>query len=246
MPNENKTNSKNPFLGTLQGIFYLLSFILFVFGVNLIAISLWSLIRKLPYYILLEVKVDIPYFTILAAVLCIPIFWIFISSRWTKKRGYLFHSLITLQVVSISILIAGPNVDFVHVYHENGRTARLTSSLHIQDLNKTLQLSLATYYTSKAVQFAWNNMQQQLKCCGVDKSDDWDISSRGIPSSCCPDENKCHKNTTYCQGCLGQLIRDLIWQKNILKSQCYAGVVVHMGELIVSGVTYISAKQFEK
>lgn len=235
----------NPFLGTLQVIFYFLSFLIFFLGADLIAVSLWSLIKKLPYYILLKVKIDITYFTFTAAALCLPLFWIFLSAKWNEVRAYLLHSLLTLHVISISILIAAPNVGFMYTCKE-GNATRLTSSLDRKNLNSSLQLSLLKYDSSKAIQFAWSYMQLQLTCCGIETFGDWDISGQEIPLSCYAGDSNCHKNYTFTQGCLEPLCRDLVWQKNILTSQCYIGVVVHIVCVVIAAFTYVSAKQFEK
>lgn len=245
MPKKSEIKS-NPFHGTLQTISYILSVFVFIYGVKLFGISVWSLIRKIPYYILLDVKVDITYFTIPVAVLCIPVFWIFVSTKWGDDRFYLFYIVTTLQIISILLLIAAPNLGFTYTYIENGATKRFVSSLDKLDLNNSLLLSLSKYDTSKTIQFAWNHMQNQLDCCGVNNADDWMISGHGISSSCCQNDNFCYKNNTFSQGCLDALCRDLFWHKSILISQCYAGIIVHSTAVIIAGVTYLSAKQFQK
>lgn len=235
----------NPFLGTFQTVFYILAVCDLILGVDLIVVSLWSLMRKLPYYILLEVRVDILYFTIPVAVLCLPIFLILLSARRSEVRLHLIVTLIALQLLSISTLIAAPHFGFMYTYKEDDTAARFTSSLDIKDLNSSLQHSFSKYDSANAVQFAWKRMQHQLCCCGITNSDDWAVSGKVMPGSCCQNGN-CLKNKIFTQGCLASLCRDLAWQRNVLSSHCHAGVIVHATEAIIAGVTYLSANQFKK
>lgn len=235
----------NPFFSLFQKIFHILSVLVFILGCSLLGVSLWSLIKKLPYYILLQIKFDITYFTFPAAALCIPIFSIFLSARWSEVRVYLIHTLLVLQVISISMLIAAPMVGFMY-YSENGNSSRMMSSLDNKDLFSSLNLSLSKYNSSKTIQFAWNRLQNQLSCCGIRNSNDWTSFGYSIPSSCCLGESKCYANLTFPEGCLECLSRDLVWQKNILVSHCYMGVTLHTVEAVIAGFTYLSAKQFDE
>lgn len=244
-PNSEPSRKPNPYFRTLQTVSFVLSILVFILGVDLLAVSLWSFTRKLPYYLLLEVRVDITYFTIAASALCLPIFSIHLSTRWSEVRIYLIHTVITLQVISVCILIAALNVGLMYTYKENDTLTRLTSSLDIKELNSSMHLSILRYDTSPTTKFAWNQVQQQLKCCGIKHYEDWIVSGQRVPSSCCSIET-CNRSNTFSQGCLDNLSRDLVWHKNVLISHCCVGVIIHTAEAIIVAVMYLSAKEFDK
>ncbi|XP_025832077.1 leukocyte surface antigen CD53 [Agrilus planipennis] len=83
-------------------------------------------------------------------------------------------------------------------------------------LKENLKESLDVYYDSKVDRIAWDNMQINLECCGVDGPEDW---SGGRPFSCChrtkkgaPPPTNMHCNSSergdeivYSDGCFDKL-----------------------------------------
>ncbi|KAH1020221.1 hypothetical protein HUJ04_009926 [Dendroctonus ponderosae] len=51
-----------------------------------------------------------------------------------------------------------------------------------EELKNIMRKSLNAYESSDSDRIAWDNLQQKLKCCGVDNATDW---TRKRPQSCC-------------------------------------------------------------
>ncbi|KAJ8951731.1 hypothetical protein NQ318_012582, partial [Aromia moschata] len=188
-------------------------------GIILAGLCIWSLIRKIPYSYLVNIRVDIPYFALPAAVLCFPSSWIAMSIHNNRKKYQFLHLLIVLLLVSISLLVTGPSLGTMSKIDYSDMTV-MVSSLDVQHLNFSLQTAIENYDTIPDSSWGWNKMQTQLGCCGITSYKDWLKMKLSVPNSCCRN-NICNTTNIYSRGCLESLSRDLTWHKNILSSQCY-------------------------
>ncbi|XP_018573344.1 tetraspanin-9-like [Anoplophora glabripennis] len=163
------------------------SVLLLTCGLILLGVSIWSLVRKIPYSYLIDIKVDIPYFAIPASFICFPCFWISMSIHNNKKKYEFLHLLILLLVISIALLITGCSLGFV--YHSKGNvnttaTIMMTSS-NTLDLNNSLQITIRESNVNTRYAIGWEKMQAQLNCCGVMDYKDWLDMNRSISDACC-------------------------------------------------------------
>ncbi|XP_066247802.1 CD63 antigen-like [Euwallacea similis] len=69
----------------------------------------------------------------------------------------------------------------------------IAAAVYKGDFEGTLKNSLRksmNNYTNKVEQVAWDNLQKKIKCCGVDKPQDWESTpSSKWPKSCCYDNS---------------------------------------------------------
>ncbi|XP_022916133.2 CD63 antigen-like [Onthophagus taurus] len=84
-------------------------------------------------------------------------------------------------------------------------------------MKDTLKSSMDKYLSNKADRMAWDHIQTELECCGIERADDWPKGQR--PYSCChalnpddtpPDFNQCQNAQNvdpilYSTGCLEKL-----------------------------------------
>ncbi|CAH1968751.1 unnamed protein product [Acanthoscelides obtectus] len=207
------------------------SVLLLAAGITLISLSIWSLVKKIPYQYLLDIKVDTAYFMLPAGLLLLPGFWVAASIHNNSPQYKFLHLLVVLLLASSSLLIIG---SYFGIMYTGGANVTLTSSLENQELREVLTVTLYEYKRKSLYKYAWDTIQYKMECCGIDNSTDWDI----IPDSCCLNYD-CNTNITYGDGCLDTLSRDLVWHKNFLVSHCYMFSVVQLAVLIIACSVYI-------
>ncbi|KAJ8922825.1 hypothetical protein NQ315_007860 [Exocentrus adspersus] len=198
-------------------------------GLILLGVSIWSLVRKIPYSYLIDIKVDVPYFAIPASFLCFPCFWISMSIHNKRKKYEFLHLLILLLVISMALLIAGTSLSFIYLSRIslNSTASTMITTLNAQDLNISLQITFLESETNVHYATGWEKMQSQLRCCGISSYVDWGNLKRPLPDSCCKNPS-CTERSVNQRGCLDCLSRDLTWHQNVLNSQCYMVLVVQV------------------
>lgn len=215
-----------------------MSVLLLTCGLILIGISLWSIIRKYPYYILLNIKVDVPYFALPAGILCCSSYWIATSLHSNRENYRFLHLLILLLCVSLLLLITGIGMGMMSVSPRDTLGSEL-KYLEWVNFNITLQNALTKYKSDPIYKTAWNRVHHQLRCCGLNTVKDWKNLGEPIPISCCPNEKKtCSLQNIYFKGCLNLIKHDLIWQKNFLVIHCYTIGIFQGFILVVTGALY--------
>lgn len=216
-------------------------FVLFI-AIALIVISIWSFLRKFPYYMLLEVRVDLPYFILPAGILSLPCFWItYLMKKNFIYRQRLVHLLVTLQLITVSLLITGVSIGMVYVSKLDQGKGNLTTSLQLEEINASLQASLLESQTDSSLRDAWDKTQIQLKCCGIISYHDWIKLENTIPNSCCS-VPECTSDNVYIGGCLDSLSVDLQWQSNFTSSHCFMGSVIHIVSALCAIAIYMAHK----
>lgn len=214
-----------------------ISVLLLSSGLFLICLSIWSIVRKAPYYIVLNVTADVPYFTLPAGILCCSSFWI-AASLHNRRENYRFlHLLLVLVIISLLFIIIGISLGMMcrstHV-----TTGYEMAPMNWDNFNKTLENAFANYSCNAGYRKAWNKIHSQLQCCGLRNKSDW----QKPPPSCCNYAENCYAENAYSRGCLDALKRDLLWQKSFLNAHCYIVGILEGLIVIVSGTLYSCLK----
>ncbi|KAG5869515.1 hypothetical protein JTB14_035112 [Gonioctena quinquepunctata] len=199
-------------------LFLFVSVLILITSLILIGMSIWSLIRKIPYYYLLDIKVDLPYFTLPAGVLGILTFWVAgpgpIQKQSNSSRNLLL--VIFLPILSTMTLITGSVIGLMYQAKIDNTTSRLFASMTNEYLCPSLRTSFLETNVSAAYKNAWDKTQMQLECCGISGCGDWLKIGVAIPSSCCREVTQCTPKNAFSRGCLDALSRDLVSQKHLL------------------------------
>lgn len=117
---------------------------------------------------------------------------------WCESRCLLYIFACLLFVTFILELAAGA---LAVVYRDD-----------VEDnLQKVLNDTIMEYKTSKPVRKSWDNVQEELECCGVDNSSSWMYLylNTSVPTSCCSDmaaDCNTMSDTLYEQGCYTKLV----------------------------------------
>ncbi|XP_049807583.1 23 kDa integral membrane protein-like isoform X1 [Schistocerca serialis cubense] len=75
------------------------------------------------------------------------------------------------------------------------------------DLDTQLNSTLYKYESNEDIKKAWDIMQTDLNCCGINGPDDWNKAGLKVPASCCPsyDLNEMCASKQYDKGCMDAL-----------------------------------------
>jgi len=82
----------------------------------------------------------------------------------------------------------------------------------------------------------WDEMQKELKCCGINNADDYNMPNRTIPDSCCEDTvepGTCNDKLAYKRGCYTLLLNQLKG-----KIALVGGVAIGIGVVELIGVMF--------
>lgn len=218
-----------------------MSVLLLSCGLILIGISLWSIIRKTPYYVLLNVKLDVPYFALPAGILSCSSFWIAAALHNNRENYRFLHLLILLLTVSLVLITTGACMGMLNGSSRDSLGSEF-HSLNWADFNETLQHAFSKYNSDKSYALAWDKVHTQLECCGLNSTSDWKISDQALPSSCCFDQKNCFMGNTYRRGCLSLIKRDLLWQKHFLVIHCYIVGTLEGIMVVLTGTLYYWSK----
>ncbi|XP_051518725.1 CD63 antigen-like [Myxocyprinus asiaticus] len=113
------------------------------------------------------------------------------------------YCMVTTFAVILSIIIICEIAGAIAAYIFRGKLSGV--------LDQGFKEAIAGYNTSKEAQKALDSLQQELKCCGANSSDDWvnfSASRNSVPDSCCKNmTDNCGKgaihdtNKIYTNGC---------------------------------------------
>jgi len=113
------------------------------------------------------------------------------------------------------------------------------SGTTLEFLKDPIKETMADYGTDDTITSAWDDIQTEYECCGVDGPDDWDIAGvDDLPDSCCSwqeDPVTCKQDTSRLSGCFTKF-EDLISQNEHL---IYAIVSLTLISLVVSAALAI-------
>ncbi|XP_073245177.1 tetraspanin-4-like [Porites lutea] len=191
------------------------NFIFFVFGIVLIGVGAWTLIKFGDYVTLTD---SIPYatgskVTIAAGCLIALISFMGCCGAWKENRCMLVIFFICLLVI-LALEIAGAAL----AYKYRGDFDK--------ELDEGVVKEMREHYGedgSEGTTKAWDTLQREEKCCGWNNYTEWYRAKifngkSYVPDSCCNDEKKdCGQNppkniyTAPCKGKLEKLIKDKLY-----------------------------------
>ncbi|CAH3028454.1 unnamed protein product, partial [Porites evermanni] len=161
------------------------NFIFFVFGIVLIGVGAWTLIKFGDYITLTD---DIPYatgskVTIAAGCLIALISFMGCCGAWKENRCMLVIFFICLLVI-LSVEIAGAALTYKHRGEFD------------EKLDKEVVEELQAHYGEKGSEGTtkgWDALQKQEKCCGWNSYTEWFKAkvfngTHYVPDSCCKEE----------------------------------------------------------
>jgi len=199
-------------------LIFLLGLVMFGYGVYALAADdgLSNLIDKKTYEDLTSTAPETSLVLVSAALVLVA----FLGCCGAKKENRLMLFLYFVIMLLASLFaVFGSTLVFTHDLDQF--KGPLEDSMKKFDVN-------ATQENAKEITKAWNQVQQEFLCCGVDDFNDWSNSSMGtpfpdvdgnlVPASCCtgltPDDEKtsdmCRKNpdneefATRLRGCFAQ------------------------------------------
>jgi len=157
--------------------------------------------------------------------------------------------MVKLYGICVTVLLLAEIGCGVFAYVERGKAEEL--------FTRGMKSALDKYNpkdVSKApVNEAWNSLQQELHCCGVDSYTDWHSASawaseKNVPDSCCKEESaNCgvgsQTDKIYTKGCKGMIVEQFKSHLNIV-----AGVAVGAGffQIIILIAAFCLAKRYEE
>lgn len=176
---------------------FVANFIIFVGGITVLGISIWTLVDKSFMNELLGTNLFLGAVYILIATGAIITLVAFFGCLGALKevKCMLLTYFIIVFLIFVTMLVGGI---LGYVFREKVHTT----------MEQEMQSSLRIYYTNRNVQRAWDDTQEKLQCCGVTNNRDWQPEP---PDSCCKIRNiatsfarKCTQlpNNIYDHGCL--------------------------------------------
>lgn len=207
-----------------------MSVLLLSFGLLLICISIWCIVRKAAYYVLLNVKLDVPYFTLPAGILSCSSFWIAASLHNNREKYRFLYLLIFLLTISLILIASGVSMGMMKGSHASELTP-----VSWEDFNRTLQEAFSKYNSDKFIEAAWDKTQSQLQCCGLNSRNDY---RDRLPDSCCNQQMTCLGQNVFPNGCSRLIKKDLLCQKKFLQIHCYIVGIIEGVILIVTANAY--------
>lgn len=230
-------NESGRHVGFIEFLLCFVSVLLLSSGLILIIISLWSMIRKAPYYALLNVKVDVPYFALPAGILNCLSFWVAASLHNNRQNYRFLHLLIFLLALALALFITGTSLGLMSGSSKDILVNELTP-LTWSNFNVTLVKAFSEYSSNENVKRAWDRVYRQLQCCGLNTISD----SKMVPESCCFSKSDCNSSSYHTNGCLNAIRRDLIWQSDFLNIHCYIVIILDGIIIMTTGMVYYFSK----
>lgn len=150
---------------------FVANFIIFVGGVTVLGIGIWTLVDKSFMNELLGTNLFLGAVYILIATGAIISLIAFFGCLGALKeiKCMLLTYFMIVFLIFVTMLVGGI---LGYVFREKVHTT----------MEQEMQSTVRTYATNRAVKRAWDDTQERLKCCGVTSPLDWKTK---IPESCC-------------------------------------------------------------
>jgi tetraspanin-11 len=150
---------------------FIANFIIFVGGITVLGIGIWTLVDKAFMNELLGTNLFLGAVYILIATGAIISLIAFFGCLGALKeiKCMLLTYFMIVFLIFVTMLVGGI---LGYVFREKVHTTME------QEMRSTVRL----YTTNRAVKRAWDDTQERLKCCGVTSYEDWKTK---IPESCC-------------------------------------------------------------
>jgi hypothetical protein len=188
-------------------ILFVFNLIVLLAGLVLVGISIWVLTDSRALYRFdFNITYDNPEFQLIrgSAVIILVVgimsfivgligCWGAIREKTSCLNCYAFITIVLILCEIVAVILAG-------VYHN-----KIDQAIRDQML-RTLHEDYYGSNSTDSVTVAWDLLQEEFHCCGVDSPSDWidswywrNQTKQHVPDSCCVmDANKQPKNTTLC------------------------------------------------
>ncbi|XP_063927736.1 tetraspanin-9-like [Zophobas morio] len=187
---------------------FFVAVMLLVIILGLTAMSVWSLLFK-SHYNFLDCSTELAYFALPVAALCLPSAWMAFSVHNDKKSRRFLSWVLVLLILAMVVMAIGVYVGFSHKL--NLKPSQIEGNPVLVEFRGSLRRSMTSYGAKSGR--VWDDMQERLRCCGVDNYTDWMAVEKRIPESCCYyKEASCRDNSTFSTGCLKIITADLASQ----------------------------------
>ena len=218
-------------------------------GLSVLIVGVWALVQGTSFFsIAMLPTTSVIIVSALLVIVCVVmvlvgiahILFIRFSGAQKKSRLQVTCSLMTFVPLSLSIVVVALGI---------------TAAALIPSLSETTQLSANTtfsnYLSDQSVQENFDNVQNNLKCCGVVAFTDYEsiFNNLSVPVSCCNTTNPLANETTcpqivsnaqqsnqtgliYSEGCVPQLQSVLQYILSVV-----AGVSITIGVLQILGIS---------
>lgn len=156
-----------------------------------------------------------------------------------------YFQLIVILGFSISMLSIGISIGIVQkskmAFDKSIHPPKLLPNRFKAELNETLDATMSLYTENSNYRYGWDKIQQRLRCCGIERPDDWLCYSH-VPKSCYVDY-KCSKpKLLYLRGCLDLLSYELAWEICLLSGLIFITFTVQVISLLLAVVIYVKDK----
>ncbi|XP_026821393.1 CD151 antigen isoform X1 [Rhopalosiphum maidis] len=173
--------SKDEWCGTIvKYSMFLSNFVIFIGGIVLVAISVYTLYDKSFIKELLGTNLftGAVYILIVAGILLSLLSFLGCAGAVKEVKCMLLTYFIILFIIFIVMLVGGI---LCYMFRQRVQTTMQ------QEMLRTIRF----YGDDRAITRAWDDLQEGLHCCGVTGYDDWRQHRIGgiIPSSCCQEIN---------------------------------------------------------
>ena len=199
-------------------------------GCAITGLGIYICLQMSNYYYFIGTLQSLP--TLVLSPIAITIFGALVSfysilafCSWCTSEGNRCQLCIFAVLMGVILVAEISFVSLLFVYKEN-------TDKVVKDAMKT---SIDSYGREKdeGATTAWNSIQADFKCCGIENQTDWKINNTKLPDSCCTSQNakscETEEDELWTKGCL-TILSDFIRTKCIL--YCVVGAVIIMVQLI--------------
>ncbi|XP_037086800.1 CD151 antigen-like [Pollicipes pollicipes] len=165
-------------------------------GITVLVVGVWTVVDKSEFEKLLGTDLYVSSAYILIATGAIVSLVAFLGCLGAVKeiRCMLLTYFIILLVLFVVLLVGGILGYVFNERVEDTITTKMTAELD-------------EYSTKQGIKDAWDAAQSQMKCCGVDRPEDWKGRVTPLPASCCPKgtAEPCTEANAFQIGCKGRI-----------------------------------------
>ncbi|GJQ86647.1 hypothetical protein Trydic_g15749 [Trypoxylus dichotomus] len=229
--------------------FYLcmMAILLLCTSVGLTVISTWLIIHRLPFLHLTDGSffMEANTFTLFASLISIPCCWITWICHYNKKNYAFLPLLIVILGFSISMLSIGLSIGLVQkskmTFDRTIHPPKLLPTRFKAEMNATLSSTMSLYHFNSNYRYGWDKIQQRLRCCGIERPDDW-LYYGHVPKSCYIDYKCSNPKLLHLKGCLNIISYELAWEICLLSGLSFITFTVQVISLLLAIVIYVKDK----
>jgi len=248
-------------------LLFFTNFLIFILGLAVFGLGIWVIVDKPSFLDLFEqaqhaagedVNINVELYSSAAYILMVVAALVVLIAFFgccgaIKENKCMLGTYFTLILAMFIVMVVGAVLGYSGNLEENIKNP-LNKALAAYDDNPKAGSSKAAYKT------AWNEVQQELKCCGVESVKDWtsgnfttwEPTDANKPEGCCAvfrsgeevttdDKTKCRKSlegpnseTYYFEGCYSKIKRIIEDNQNKVVGVAIGVVVVMFLNMLFS------------